>query len=255
MKIIVLIKAVPSHIANPHLARTHDRVVGKFGPLIMNESDEYALEHAVVLAEASGGEVTILSAGGPTTEKTLAKGLAKGAARAVRVDARPVAPDTTATLLTEAARHLGYDLILSGVESSDIMASQVSIATAERLGIPFVYSVREIKRGETPGTLVVSKELGGGITQIVEVKLPALLCVQACSIPLSLVSVTRLLRSRHQTVELLSVGDLGLDEARIKSTNYRLIDVFRPQKNRAKIIEGTPAEVAARLIPRIEEAL
>ena len=255
MKIIVLIKAVPSHIANPHLARTHDRVAGKFGPLIINESDEYALEHAVVLAEESGGEVTVLSAGGPATEKTLVKGLAKGATRAVRVDARPLDPNTTATLLAEAAGRLDYDLILSGVESSDIMASQVGISTAERLGIPFVYSVREIKRGETPGTLVVSKELGGGITQIVEVKLPALLCVQACSIPLSLVSVTRLLRSRSKAVDLFSIGDLGLDETRIKSTNYRLIEVFRPQKNRAEFIEGSPDEIASQLTIKIEEAL
>ncbi len=255
MKIIVLIKVVPSHIASPHLARTHDRVAGKFGPLVMNESDEYALEHAVVLAEESGGEVTILSAGSPATEKTLAKGLAKGATRAVRVDARPVDPDTTATLLAEAARHLDYDLILSGVESSDIMASQVAISTAERLGIPFVYSVREIKRGETPGTLVVSKELGGGVTQIVEVKLPSLLCVQACSIPLSLISVSRLLQSRSKTVDLFSIGDLALDETRIKGTSYRVIDVFRPQKNRAKIIEGSSDEIAWQLTNKIEEAL
>lgn len=253
MRIIVLVKVVPSNVASPHLAHAGDRIAGKFGPLVMNESDEYALEHALVLSEASGGEVTILSAGGTTSEKVLAKGFAKGATRAVRVGANPPNPEITATLLTQAARKLGYDLILSGVESSDVMASRVGISTAEKLGIPFVYSVREIKPGESEGTLLVSKELGGGITQIVEIKLPALLCVQACSIPLSLVSVTRLLRARSQPVELLNAGELGLDES--QSANLKLLSVFHPEKNRAKIITGTPAEVSTRVISLIEEAL
>ncbi|MFH0942133.1 MAG: hypothetical protein V1823_03825 [Chloroflexota bacterium] len=255
LRIIVLIKAVPSNVASPHLARTGDRVSGKFGPLVMNESDEYALEHALALSETSSGEVVILSAGGTASEKVLAKGLARGAAKAVRVGASPLDPEVTATLLAGAARQVGYDLILTGVESSDVMASRVGISTAEKLGIPFVYSVREIKPGESDGTLIVSKELGGGTTQIVAVKLPALLCVQACSIPLSLVSVTRLLRARNQPVERLTTGEVGLEESQNPGTGLKLLSVFHPEKNRAKIITGTPAEVAARIITLIEEAL
>lgn len=255
LRIIVLIKAVPSNVASPHLAKTGDRVTGKFGPLVMNESDEYALEHALALAESPGGEVVILSAGGAASEKVLAKGLAKGAAKAVRVGASPLDPEITATLLAGAARKLGYDLVLTGVESSDVMASRVGIATAEKLGIPFVYSVREIKPGESGGTLIVSKELGGGTTQMVAVRLPALLCVQACSIPLSLVSVTRLLRARNQPMEIFTARELGLDEAQNPGTGLKLLSVFHPEKNRAKIITGTPGEVSARVISLIEEAL
>lgn len=252
MRIIVLLKVVPSNVASPRLTHTGDRITGKFGPLVMNESDEYALEHAVALAEMPGGEVTILSAGGKFSEPVLAKGLAKGAARAVRVGANPPDPEVTSTLLAGAARRLGYDLILTGVESSDVMASRVGISTAEKLGIPFVYSVREIKP-QSENTLLVSKELGGGITQMVEVTLPALLCVQACSIPLSLVSVTRLLKARNQPVEVVTTRALGLDDAR--GADLKLLSVFHPEKNRARIISGTPTEVSARVISLIEEAL
>jgi electron transfer flavoprotein beta subunit len=221
----------------------------------MNESDEYALEHALALTETSGGEVVILSAGGAASEKVLSKGLAKGAVKAVRVSAKPVNPEVTAALLAEAARRTGFDLILTGVESSDVMASRVGISTAELLGIPFVYSVREIKTEGNDGTLLVSKELGGGTTQTVSVTLPALLCVQACSIPLSLVSVTRLLKARGQQVEIFNAGELGLDKPQTGVTNFKILSVFRPEKNRAKIIEGTPSEVATRIITKIEEAL
>ena len=254
MRIIVLLKVVPSNVASPHTARTGDRITGKFGPLVMNESDEYALEHAVTLSETLGGEVVILSAGGKTSEKVLAKGMARGAARSVRVGANPPDPEMTATLLAGAARKLGFDLILTGVESADVMASRVGISTAEKLGIPFVYSVREIKPGESEGTLLVSKELGGGITQMVETKLPALLCVQACSVPLSLVSVTRLLRARDQAVEVFTTKELGVDETG-RGTSVKLLSVFHPDKNRAKIITGTPPEVSARIVSLIEEAI
>jgi len=254
LRIIVLLKVVPSNVASPRPARTGDRITGKFGPRVMNESDEYALEHAVALSETLGGEVTILSAGGKSSEKVLAKGMAKGAAKAVRVGANPPDPGLTAMLLAAAARKIGYDLILTGVESADVMASRVGISTAEKLGIPFVYSVREIKHGESENTLLVSKELGGGITQMVEIKLPALLCVQACSIPLSLVSVTRLLHARNQPVKVLTPKELGIDET-TTGTKVKVLSVFHPEKNRAKIIDGTPAVVSARVISLIEEAL
>jgi electron transfer flavoprotein beta subunit len=252
LRILVLLKVVPSNVASPRLSKGGDRIVGKIGPLVMNESDEYALEHAAALAETLGGEVTILSAGGKSSEKVLAKGLAKGAVRAVRVGANPPDPEVTAALLAAAAKKLGYDLILSGVESSDVMASRVGIATAEKLGIPFVYSVREIKPGESEGTLLVSKELGGGVTQMVEIKLPALVCVQACSIPLSLVSVTRLLKARNQPVEVFTADELGLAE--VRGAHLKLLDVFHPEKNRARTISGTPAEVSGKVISLIEEA-
>jgi len=52
LRIIVLLKVVPSNVASPHLAKNGDRITGKFGPLVMNESDAYALEHAAAMPYA-----------------------------------------------------------------------------------------------------------------------------------------------------------------------------------------------------------
>jgi len=221
----------------------------------MNESDEYALEHALALGEELGGEVVVVSAGPQASENALARGFAKGADRIVRVDTDLPDGDNIASVLAGASRHLGCDLILTGVESSDNMASRVGISAAGKLGIPFVYSVREIKRGESPGTIVVAKELGNGVTQIVEVSLPALLCVQACSIPLRYISVAKLIKSRTKAVDQLDIRDLGLDEKLARTASLRIVSVFRPPRSRVQLIEGTPAEVASVLMKEIKKAV
>lgn len=254
MKIIVLTKAVPVTIANPQPSPEQDRVSGKVGPLVMNEPDEYALEWALSLRNDFGGEVIALNSGGRPSQKALISAFAKGADRAVRVDTNLADSERSATALAAAARQIGFDLIISGVESSDNMASQAGIAVAELLGIPFIYSIREIRRGEKPDTLVTVKELGGGITQEVEVGFPALLCVQACTIPLSFISVMRFLQARGRSAERLTLRQLEIAGLPDQPQAYRIVDVFRPPKTRATMIEGSPEEIAGTLLKKIKEA-
>ena len=71
MKIIVCVKAVPGYIINPQLSETRDRVNYKAGTIIINESDEYALEEAVVLKKEFGGDVTVITAGSLSSQKAL----------------------------------------------------------------------------------------------------------------------------------------------------------------------------------------
>jgi len=253
LKIIVLVKAVASHLASPEVDADGVRLCGKFGPLVMNEPDEYALEHAVRLQEEFGGTVTVLSVGAPAADQIINKGLAKGAEAAYRVDADLVDSNQTAEALAAAARHIGYDLIIAGVESNDNLASRVGITVAEKLGVPFTYSVREIRRGPRDATLEVAKELGGGVTQIIEVDLPAVISVQACSVPLSAVSVTRLLQSRGKEVTPLAPADLQITEKLRAIPGLRILEVFRPRKHRAEMIEGDPQLVAAAIMAKIGE--
>ncbi len=253
MNIIVLLKAVASHVASPEIDPSGDRLRGKFGPLVLNESDEYALEHAVRLQEEFGGEVRVLAVGTAAADPVITKGLARGAAEAYRVDADLTDSNRTAAALATAARRLGFDLIIAGVESSDNLASRVGITVAEMLGLPFTYSVREVKRGPRPDTLEVAKELGGGVTQIVEVDLPAVVSVQACSVPLRAVSVTRLLQSRDKEVTPLTVPELGIAAELDAMPTLRMVEVFRPRKHRATMIEGDPGKVAVAILQKIEE--
>ena len=85
MKIIVAIKQVPERDARIRIDATGKWIDLQDVEFAMNESDAYALEEALQLKEAHGGEVVVLSAGPERAGKTIREALAKGADRAIHI--------------------------------------------------------------------------------------------------------------------------------------------------------------------------
>jgi len=254
VKIIVCCKAVPGLASNIAVSADGMSLVHDSQFQGINECDESALEEAVVLKRQHGGEVTALTIGTLTTQDILYLALAKGADQAVRVDARPGDPQSTAIVLAAALKTLGGDLVLTGTQSRDTLAGSVGITAAVRLGLPFAYAVTKIEK-DGDG-IMVRKELGGGRFADVKLPLPALLCVQTGIQPLTFVPPARLLRARQQRPKALSLADLGLDEAVVAPTGFRISKVFPPVRaSRVTFIEGSAPEIAAAVMTKIREAL
>ena len=223
--------------------------------LAMNECDESALEEAVALKRAHGGEVTVLTLGAITALDILYIALAKGADRAVRIDAQTQDPQCAAVVLAAALKKLDYDLVLTGAQSRDILAGQVGIAIAERLGVPFAYAVVDVQAAKS-GAVIVRKELGGGRYARVELALPALLCVQTGIQPLTYVPPARMMRARQQPVRSFSVADLDLEAEQLTARGYRFVDIFQPQRaSQVEFLQGSSEEIAITLLSKIKEAL
>src|SRR6201995_4531200 len=137
MKIIVAIKQVPERDA-----RIRIDAEGKWIDLAdvefnLNESDAYALEEALLLKEAHGGEVVVLSAGPERVGKTIREALAKGADRAIHIestdekelgayDALGIAKLLAAAIEEEEQP----DLILTGLQSDDLGLGQTGVILA-----------------------------------------------------------------------------------------------------------------------------
>src|SRR5690348_17202639 len=89
----------------------------------MNEIDEYAVEEALRLKEAHGGEVTVLSVGPERAAEAIRKALSMGADKAVHVsDPALHGADVVQTAKVIAAavgRVDGVDLVIAGNEASD----------------------------------------------------------------------------------------------------------------------------------------
>lgn len=256
MKIIVCTKAVPGFILNPQVSQTQDRVTYEAGSIIINESDDYALEAGIKLAKKCGGKVTVVTAGSLSSQKALQIGLGKDADSAVRVDADLFEPARTARALALAIKRREYDLILTGVESRDNMAAQTGVAMAELLGLPFAYAVTEIEQGERARTLKVTKELGYGVKQIIELQLPALVCVQTGTIPPSFVPVRKMMMAQTKPIETVAFSDLDLNDHDAKMASIKILDIFSPQDvSKAEIISGTPTEAASALMTKIKEVI
>ncbi len=83
MNIVVCIKQVPDSAAK--VVAEGGQVSWGDAPLVLNPWDEYAVEAALVLQEAAGGEVTAISVGGESTKDALKTALAMGCTQAILV--------------------------------------------------------------------------------------------------------------------------------------------------------------------------
>src|ERR1700749_4229145 len=138
MNIVVCVKQVPDTAVERTLTPEGTLDRASLDGLI-NELDEYAIEEGLKIAEAHGGEVTILSVGPAKASESVRKALSMGADKAVHVlDDGLAGSDALATslALSEALKATGFDLVILGSESTDARTGVVPAMLAERLGVP-----------------------------------------------------------------------------------------------------------------------
>src|SRR3712207_9445090 len=85
MDIVVLVKQVPDSGSERNLDPADNTVARGSADNVVNEIDEYAIEEALVLKEAHGGEVTVLTVGPDSAADAIRKALSMGADKAVHV--------------------------------------------------------------------------------------------------------------------------------------------------------------------------
>jgi electron transfer flavoprotein beta subunit len=255
VRIIACIKAVPGYIVDPTVSENHDKINYDAGSIVVNESDEFAIEEGVKLAKKSNGNLTVMTAGSLASQKVLQTGLGKDADKAVRIDIDLFEPGKTAQALAEAIKHIGFDLVLTGVESSDLMAAQVGVNIAALLSIPFAYAVTDIEISDDKSRLKITKELGHGLKQVEEIPLPAVLCLQTGTVPPSFVPIRKMLLAQSKPIKTLNLSDLGLEETFMKPS-FKISEIMSPQEmSQAEIISGEPDQVASKLVKKIKEAM
>ena len=254
MNIIVCCKSVPGYVTDLKVGADGKSLQYQGQLLAINECDEYALEEALVLKKAQGGQITAISMGGIKSQDVLYYALAKGADKAVRVDCNSQDPRVVSTLLAAALKKIDYDLVLTGTQARDTLGGQVGIAAASLLGLPFAYAVVGVQVQDDT-TIKARKELGGGRYAEVELQLPALLCVQTGIQPLTFVPPARRVRARQQPVRSFSAADLGVQAEQLSTKGYRILTVHPPERARqVELLQGNAQEVAAALLGKIRES-
>ncbi len=137
MKIAVCVKQVPDTWAEKKLREADSRLDRESADGVMNELDEYAVEEALQLVEAQGGEVVVISMGPERASETVRKALSMGADAGIHVvDETLGGSDAVATsaVIAKAIEGRGFDLVIFGSESTDARMSVVPAMVAERLG-------------------------------------------------------------------------------------------------------------------------
>ena len=147
MKIVVCVKQVPDATSVRRIDAATNRL-DRSGEGALNATDVNAVEEALRIKEAQGGEVVVASLGPAKAVDSLRKALAMGADRALLVaDDAAAGSDLVATsyVLAKALERESADLILFGQQSSDSDGAVLWAAVADRLRRPVISQVAELE--------------------------------------------------------------------------------------------------------------
>ena len=254
MRIVVPVKQVAVVDEDFELVDDGAGVDPDFLEWSLNEWDDFSLEAALQLSD----EVVVVTVGDEEATEGLLTCLAKGANRGVRIwDDSLAGADALAVarVLAEAVRREQPDLVLCGVQSSDAVNSATGIGLAGFLDLPHVAVVRAISSEE--GSLVVERELEGGLVEVVRVRLPALLTVQTGINEPRYANLRAIKQAREKPLDVLDLAALGLSGDDVESASgARLRKLQVPDAGEgAEMLRGSPAEVAARIREIVTERL
>jgi electron transfer flavoprotein beta subunit len=258
MNIVVCVKRVPDTTeADVSIDKTGKDIDKSGLAFDLNEWDSYAIEEAILLKERLGGTVTVLSMGGEESNETLRKCLAMGADEAIRLtDPAFIGSDgyATAKILAEAIRKIPYDLIFTGTQTEDDGYGQVGVALAELLGVPHASLVSSL---EIEGKKVKAhRELEGGLEEVVEMELPAVLSIQTGINEPRYVSIMGIRKVAKKEIKTFGVSDLNLkiEEVGLAGSDTRLERIFLPPVGEgAEMLEGKPEEVARKVVDILKD--
>ncbi|GBG13438.1 electron transfer flavoprotein beta subunit [Novimethylophilus kurashikiensis] len=260
MKILVAVKQVAALDEDFEFRADGKDVDEDFFIYDLNEWDDYSLEEAMKIKEASSSEVevVVVSIGPDRVDESLRKCLAKGADRAVRVwDDALEGADSIAIgrVLAAVVKKEAPDMVFAGVQSSDQAYGSTGISTAAYLDWPHAAVVAELQYQPGANKAVVRRELEGGLSQEVEVACPAVLTIQLGINKPRYASLRGIKQAASKPIEEISLGDIGLSaaDAGADRSASRVRRMYVPTKGRAAMIDGTPAEQAAKLIEIIRE--
>ncbi|CAM3946535.1 electron transfer flavoprotein subunit beta/FixA family protein [Mesobacillus thioparans] len=216
---------------------------------IINPYDEYAIEEAIQVRDAHGGEVTVLSVGNEETEKQLRTALAMGADKAVLIniedDVEGGDQFTTAKILAEYLKDKEADLILGGNVAIDGGSGQVGPRVAEQLGMPYVTTITKLEISGTTATITRDVE---GDSEVIETSLPVLVTAQQGLNEPRYPSLPGIMKAKKKPLEELELDDLDLDEDDVEAKTKTIEIYLPPKKEAGKVLQGELADQVKELV-------
>ncbi len=241
MNIVVLVKQVPDSGSERGLSADDKTVDRGSANNVINEMDEYAIEEALKIQEAHGGEVTVLTVGPQHATESIRKALSMGPDKAVHVvdDAlHGSCALATSKVLAAAIGRLSPDLIISGAESTDGRVQVIPHMIAERLGIAALTGARKLVVDGS--TLTVERQTDEGY-EVVRAATPAVVSVWDTINEPRYPSFKGIMAAKKKPVETLSLADLGIaaDEVGLAGASSAVVEAGKrpPRQSGTKVTD------------------
>ena len=252
MKVVVCIKQVPDPNSVGQLDPTTHRL-RRDGELVLDPGDEFGVEAGLQLAEAHGGEVTVISMGPERGIDAVRKALAMGAAKGVLVTDEGLGGSdalTTAKVLAAAIKREGFDIVITATESTDGYTGVVPQMVAELLDVPAVTFAKEVTSDGTALKVKRQTEIG---FDLIEATLPAVVSVTAGVNEPRYPSLKGIMGAKSKPLDTLTVADLGIGDVG-GATAGQAVSAVEPaaQRQAGEIIQDD-GEAAARIVAFLAE--
>lgn len=206
---------------------------------IINPYDEYAVEEAIRVRDAHGGEITVVTVGTEESEKELRTALAMGADKAVLINTEDDIENgdqfTTAKILAEYLKDKDADLILGGNVAIDGGSGQVAPRVAELLDIPYVTTITKL---EIEGEKVTITRDVEGDSEVIETSLPLLVTAQQGLNEPRYPSLPGIMKAKKKPLEELELDDLDLEEDDVEAKTKTLEIYLPPKKEAGRVLQG-----------------
>ena len=211
--------------------RGFDSIKGTVDPeylvRMVNPSDEYAMEMALLLKERmqeKGGhaETFVLSIAPDGDEEILRRALAMGADSAFRIweeGFETLSGMAIAYLLSAAIRRVGGDLIFCGKKALDMNGNEVGGYLAEFLQVPQISGVTSIDLSGKGDGLVCRRRVERLGWDLVEASIPVVLTVERGEKEPRYPNLHSILNWLGKEIEILDRASLGVEAHRLEEWN------------------------------------
>ncbi|WP_181034942.1 electron transfer flavoprotein subunit beta/FixA family protein [Arthrobacter sp. B0490] len=258
LRIAVLVKHVPDAQFDRHIGG--DDLTTVRAESILSELDEYALEAALQLVEAHGGpaaghRVTAITMGPAAAVAAVKKSLQIGADDGVHLtDEALNGSDASATSKALAAllRHLGaFDLVLTGMASTDGETSLVPAQLAERLDLPqvtFAASLELTAAGS--GWTLGARRDNDTYAETIEATLPALVSVTDQINEPRYPNFKGIMAAKKKQIQVLSLADIGLQQDEVGlAGSWTRVEAAAPRPPRSQgVVITDEGDAGVRLV-------
>ncbi|MEV0996224.1 electron transfer flavoprotein subunit beta/FixA family protein [Nonomuraea sp. NPDC050202] len=215
MNIVVCVKQVPDTATERKLRSDDNTLDRDAADGVVNELDEYAVEEALKLKEAHGGEVTVLTMGPGKATDTIRKALAMGADKAVHLSDDALHGSdalSTSYAMAQVLKKIGFDLVVLGSESTDARTGVLAAMLAERLGASQLTLANKVEVDK--GAITIQRLTDYGYDRV-EAPLPAVVSVVEKINEPRYPSFKGIMAAKKKPVETLAIGDASIDAAQV----------------------------------------
>ncbi|MFC6010982.1 electron transfer flavoprotein subunit beta/FixA family protein [Nocardia lasii] len=218
--IVVLIKQVPDTWSERKLSDGDYTLDREAADAVLDEINERAVEEALLIKEAQGGEVTVLAAGPDRATEAIRKALSMGADKAIHINDPAIhgsdAVQTAYVLAAALGQVEGVELVIAGNEATDGRAGAVPAIIAEYIGIPQLTHLRKLT---VDGDKITGeRETDEGVFKL-EASLPAIVSVSEKINEPRFPSFKGIMAAKKKEVLVFTLADLGVDPETVGVAN------------------------------------